>query len=156
MLPKDTPLIVRAVANLVAVPALPPALPLTLPVTSPVILPVKVPVIVLLVRVELLEIVGGVIEVLAPVETQPADVPHDLVDVLLRFLDRVRVVEPQVARAAALRRCGAGRARRTVCICGVGRTGCFTLNGALMTSPLTQQPRIGGFNVSRWALEHPA
>ncbi|MFG6465870.1 efflux RND transporter permease subunit [Roseateles sp. BYS87W] len=25
-----------------------------------------------------------------------------------------------------------------------------------MTSPLTQEPRVGGFNVSRWALEHPA
>ena len=53
--------------------------------------------------VELLEVVGRVVEVLAPVEAEPADVGLDRVDVLLLLLDRVRVVEPQVAAAAELR-----------------------------------------------------
>ena len=54
--------------------------------------------------IELLEIVGRVIEVLAPVEAEPADVALDLVDVLLRFLDRVRVVEAEIAVPAELLR----------------------------------------------------
>ena len=52
--------------------------------------------------VELLEVVGGEVEVLAPVEAQPADVGLDRVDVLLLFLDRVGVVEAQVAVPAEL------------------------------------------------------
>ena len=52
--------------------------------------------------VELLEVVGGVVEMLAPVEAEPADVLLDRVDVLLLFLDRVGVVEAQVAAAAEL------------------------------------------------------
>ena len=56
--------------------------------------------------VELLEVVRGEVEVLAPVEAEPADVGLDGVDVLLLLLDRVRVVEAQVAAAAELaRRC---------------------------------------------------
>ena len=56
--------------------------------------------------VELLEVVRGEVEVLAPVEPQPADVGLDGVDVLLLFLHRVGVVEAQVAAAAELaRRC---------------------------------------------------
>ena len=56
--------------------------------------------------VELLEVVGREVEVLAPVEPEPADVRLDGVDVLLLFLDRVRVVEAQVAAPAEfLRRC---------------------------------------------------
>ena len=51
-------------------------------------------------RVELLEVVGREVEVLAPVEAEPADVRLDRVDVLLLFLDRVGVVEAQVAAAA--------------------------------------------------------
>ncbi len=52
--------------------------------------------------VELVEVVGGVVEMLAPVEAEPADVLLDRVDVLLLFLDRVGVVEAQVAAAAEL------------------------------------------------------
>ena len=52
--------------------------------------------------VELVEVVGGVVEMLAPVEAEPADVFLDRVDVLLLFLDRVGVVEAQVAAPAEL------------------------------------------------------
>jgi hypothetical protein len=52
--------------------------------------------------VELVEVVGGEVEMLAPVEAEPADVFLDRVDVLLLFLDRVGVVEAQVAAAAEL------------------------------------------------------
>ena len=52
--------------------------------------------------VELVEIVGGEVEMLAPVEAEPADVFLNRVDVLLLFLDRVGVVEAQVAAAAEL------------------------------------------------------
>ncbi len=50
--------------------------------------------------VKLLEIVGGVIEVLAPVEAEPAHVALDGVDIFLLFLHRVGIVEAQVAAAA--------------------------------------------------------
>jgi hypothetical protein len=49
-----------------------------------------------------MEVVGGVVEMLAPVEAEPADVFLDRIDVLLLFLDRVRVVEAQVAAPAEL------------------------------------------------------
>lgn len=52
--------------------------------------------------VELLEIVRGVIEVLAPVEAEPAHIALDGVDVLLLLLRRIGVVEAQVAAAAEL------------------------------------------------------
>ena len=52
--------------------------------------------------VQLLEVVGGEVQVLAPVEPQPADVGLDGVDVLLLFLHRVGVVEAQMAAAAEL------------------------------------------------------
>ena len=52
--------------------------------------------------VELLEVVGRVIEVLAPVEAEPAHVGLDGVDVLLLLPGRVGVVEAQVAAAAEL------------------------------------------------------
>ena len=52
--------------------------------------------------VQLLEVVARMEQVLAPVEPEPADVGHDRVDVLLLLLDRVRVVEPEVAGAAEL------------------------------------------------------
>src|SRR5215203_3157052 len=52
--------------------------------------------------VELMEVVRRVVEMLAPVEAEPADVLLDGVDVLLLFLDRVRVVEAQVAAPAEL------------------------------------------------------
>ena len=52
--------------------------------------------------VQLLEVVGGEVQVLAPVEPQPADVGLDGVDVLLLFLHRVGVVEAQVAAPAEL------------------------------------------------------
>ena len=49
--------------------------------------------------VELVEIVGRVIKVPAPVEAEPLHVARDRVDVLLLFLDRIGVVEAQVAAA---------------------------------------------------------
>ena len=52
--------------------------------------------------VELLEIVGGVVEVLAPVEAEPVHVALDGVDELLLLLGRIGVVEAQVALAAEL------------------------------------------------------
>ena len=52
--------------------------------------------------IELLEVVGGVVLAVAPVEAEPADVLLDGVDVLDVFLDRVGVVEAQVAAAAEL------------------------------------------------------
>ena len=52
--------------------------------------------------VELLEIVRGVIEVLAPVEAEPAHVALDGVDVFLLLLGRIGVVEAQMAAAAEL------------------------------------------------------
>ena len=55
-------------------------------------------------RIELLEIVGGVIEVLAPIEAEPAHVALDGVDIFLRLLGRVGVVVAQVAVAAELLR----------------------------------------------------
>ena len=53
-------------------------------------------------RVELLEVVRRVEQVVAPVEAQPPDVRLDRVQVLLLLLDRVRVVEAEVAVAAEL------------------------------------------------------
>jgi hypothetical protein len=52
--------------------------------------------------VELLEIVGGVIEVLPPVKAEPAHVALDGVDIFLFLLDRIGVVEAQIAVAAEL------------------------------------------------------
>ena len=54
--------------------------------------------------IQLLEVVRRVVQVLAPVEAQPAHVGLDGVDVLLLLPGRVRVVEPQVAAPAGLRR----------------------------------------------------
>ncbi len=54
--------------------------------------------------VELLEIVRCVIEMGAPVEAEPAHVLLDGVDVFLRLLGRIGVVEAQVAAAAELLR----------------------------------------------------
>ena len=54
--------------------------------------------------VELLEVVRREEQVLAPVEAQPAHIRLDGVDVLLLLLDRVRVVESQMASAAEIRR----------------------------------------------------
>ena len=54
--------------------------------------------------VEALEIVRRMIEVLAPVEAEPAHVRFDRVDVFLLFLGRVGVVEAQIAVAAELLR----------------------------------------------------
>ena len=52
--------------------------------------------------VELLEVVGRIVLVLAPVEPEPAHIGLDRVDVLLLFARRIRVVKPQVASAAKL------------------------------------------------------
>ncbi len=54
-------------------------------------------------RIQRLEVVGRVEQVVAPVEPEPADVGLDGVDVLLLLLLRIRVVEAQVAVAAELR-----------------------------------------------------
>ena len=53
-------------------------------------------------RVELLEVIGGMVEVLAPVEAEPVHVALDGVDELLLLLGRIGVVEAQVAVAAEL------------------------------------------------------
>ena len=52
--------------------------------------------------VELVEVVGREVEMLAPVEPEPANIRFDRVDVLLLFLDRVRVVEPQMTATTEL------------------------------------------------------
>ncbi len=52
--------------------------------------------------VELLEVVRGVVKVLAPVEAEPVHVALDGVDELLLLLGRIGVVEAQVAVAAEL------------------------------------------------------
>ncbi len=52
--------------------------------------------------VELLEVVGGVVEVLPPVEAEPADVAYDRLDVFRLFLGGIGVIEAQVAAAAVL------------------------------------------------------
>jgi hypothetical protein len=54
--------------------------------------------------VQLLEVIRGVVLVLAPVETEPAHRVDDRVDVFLLFLSRVGVVEAQVAHAAVVAR----------------------------------------------------
>ena len=53
--------------------------------------------------VQLLEVVGCKVEVLAPVPAQPAHVLLDGFDVHVLFLRRVRIVESKVALAAPLR-----------------------------------------------------
>src|SRR5512146_1586531 len=52
--------------------------------------------------VELLEVVRREVEVLPPLEPEPADVPLDRVDVLLLLLLRVGVVEAEVAATPEL------------------------------------------------------
>jgi hypothetical protein len=52
--------------------------------------------------VELLEVVGGVVEMLAPVTAEPAHVLLDRFDVFELLLDRVGVVETEVTAAAEL------------------------------------------------------
>jgi len=52
--------------------------------------------------VEPVEVIGGVVLVLAPLEAEPLRRVLDGVDVLLLLLDRVGVVEAQVADAAVL------------------------------------------------------
>ena len=52
--------------------------------------------------VELLEIVRRVVEVVAPVEAQPADVALDGVDIFLLLLGGIGVVEAEGAAAAEL------------------------------------------------------
>ena len=54
--------------------------------------------------VELPEVVGGVVEVLAPVEAEPVHIRLDGIDVLLLLLGRVGVIEAQVATTAELLR----------------------------------------------------
>src|SRR5690606_25904064 len=52
--------------------------------------------------VELFEIVGRMIEVLAPVKAKPAHVALDRVDIFLLFLDRIGVVKAQMTAPAEL------------------------------------------------------
>ena len=52
--------------------------------------------------VQLGEVVGGVVQAIAPVKSQPVDILHDRVDILRILLDRVGVVEAQVAGATEL------------------------------------------------------
>ena len=53
-------------------------------------------------KVKLLEMIGGEIKVLAPVETEPADVFLDGVDELDFLFGRIGVVETQVAAAVEI------------------------------------------------------
>src|ERR1700682_3916866 len=55
-------------------------------------------------RIELLEVVGSMIEVLAPIEPEPMDVTLDGIDVLLLFLGGIGIVEAQIAASAELLR----------------------------------------------------
>src|SRR5204862_3654076 len=50
--------------------------------------------------IELLEIIGGVMQVRAPIEAEPAHIALDRVDVFLLLLGGVGVVEAQMAAAA--------------------------------------------------------
>ena len=52
--------------------------------------------------IELLKVVGGMVEVLPPVKTKPPDIVLNRIDVFLLFLSRIRVIEPQVAASAKL------------------------------------------------------
>src|SRR6266850_5412938 len=52
--------------------------------------------------VELPEIVGRVIQPIVPVETEPADVALNGLLEFHRFLTRIRVVEPKIAKAFEL------------------------------------------------------
>src|SRR5262245_41715967 len=52
--------------------------------------------------VKLLKVVGGMVEMLAPIETEPAHITLDRVDVFLFLLGRVGVVETQMAATAEL------------------------------------------------------
>ena len=47
--------------------------------------------------VELVEVVGGVVEVIAPLEAEPAHVLLDRLDVLDVLFEGIRIVEPQMA-----------------------------------------------------------
>ena len=51
---------------------------------------------------QLLEVVGGVVEVLPPIETQPADVLLDRIREVLLLLGRIGIVETQMAGAPEL------------------------------------------------------
>ena len=52
--------------------------------------------------VEAIEVVGGVVRVLAPVEAEPADVLFDRLDELLLLLGRVGVVHPEMTAASVV------------------------------------------------------
>ena len=52
--------------------------------------------------VELLEVVGGKVEVVSPVEAEPVDALLDGVDVFQLFLGRIRVVETEMAASAEI------------------------------------------------------
>ncbi|MCY1441635.1 hypothetical protein D9M71_579560 [compost metagenome] len=51
---------------------------------------------------QLIEVVGGIAHFAGPLEAQPAHIAFDGVDVLLVFLGRIGVVEPQMAVATEL------------------------------------------------------
>src|SRR6267142_5907325 len=54
--------------------------------------------------VKLLEIVGRVVEMIAPIEAEPGQIALDGVDIFLLFLGRIGVVEAQMTAAAELLR----------------------------------------------------
>ena len=54
--------------------------------------------------VQLIEVIGGEVQPVFPVESQPPDVPLDPLDVVHVLRLRIRVVEPEVAQPAVLRR----------------------------------------------------
>src|SRR5215471_21678923 len=55
-------------------------------------------------RVELLEVIGGMVEVLAPIKSEPMHIALDGIDVLLLLLGGIGVVEAQVAASVELLR----------------------------------------------------
>src|SRR5207302_9128572 len=54
--------------------------------------------------IEWFEIIGGVVQALAPVEAEPADIVHNGIDVLAFLLGGVGVIEAEIAQAAVLLR----------------------------------------------------
>ena len=53
-------------------------------------------------RIELLEIIGGIEQTVAPVESQPANIVNDRFHVLRGLARRVRIVQPEIAGAVVL------------------------------------------------------
>src|SRR5580765_1138662 len=62
--------------------------------------------------VKSLKVVGGMVEMLSPVKTEPPDIALNRVDIFLLFLGWIRVIEPHVTAAAELLGCAKIQANR--------------------------------------------